>query len=252
MQDLMNFEDFTGGVNESGYASLANTLRGLRPGIHTIGILSAENPYGEKRSDEYNRAATEKLKKELSKFRLGWRPLRGKYGSEENSLLVPNISKAVLHSIGYQFEQDSVIFGERIEDGDYVGMEFKMIITNPKKPDEIGNIIGEQQVFVHRNNPEDFYSEYKGRKFVIPFFGVEDVTDITDDWKKVRGRSFHKRWEGGSTPFNVDTEYYQHKKTGRTLTPEEYEEGARFIKEATTHAAHALWGYRGRAAKILE
>ena len=266
MEELSNFGDFIK-VDESGYSSLANTLRGLRPSIHTIGIITAWNPYGIKASNEKNYAANERLSRELVELGLGFRLVKGKYGVEEDSFIISNISTETLQQLGYKYEQDSVIFGDKIENKrdsnvlstsarqalklkNQTGMEFLMISTNPRKPKEIGTIIGTQRLFVKRENAEDFYSEYKGRRFVIPFFGVEDTIDSTDDFEKVEYQEFSKGWKGGETPSEKSIKY-RNRKTGNTISREEYEEAKNLIKESVSCYGYRAWGLRTKARRIL-
>jgi hypothetical protein len=70
--------------------------------------------------------------------------------------------------IGSKYTQDSIIFGEKIDEkGEYDGMKISMIYTNKN---QYGEIAGERYVFINVENADDYYSEYKGKKFKIPFF----------------------------------------------------------------------------------
>jgi len=153
-------------LNESGYARMIRTLRGLVPTIRTMGIITAENPYGKDGTPEYNKEMNEKLKKRLRDLNLGFVKIKGKYGGNENSLFVPNITKDELLSLGNEFNQESVIFGEKFENNNKDGVRFSMIYSDHRS----GEVIGQRDVFVGMDDADDFYSEIKGRKFQIPFF----------------------------------------------------------------------------------
>jgi hypothetical protein len=124
-------------INESGYPRVANMLRGLVPSIRTIGIITAQNPNGIKETDEYHKRANYELVGELRRMNLGPIPVKGKYGSEEDSFIVPNITYNELMGLGEKYKQESVVYGEKTttsKDGkDYTGMEFKMIHTDSLK-----------------------------------------------------------------------------------------------------------------------
>jgi len=189
---------------EAGFARVLNTLRGLVPSIKTITILTGENPNGKMASAEFNKNANEKLIGNLISGNFSYRKIKGKYENVENSFIVNNISKNDAMSIGKNFNQESIIFGERVEEGNYVGMKFKMIRTSPNGKGQIGEVMGEKDVFVNLDNPDDFYTDVKGRKFVIPFYGVIDDIKQGEDIKE-RIRDYENvKWDGGkATPNNV-------------------------------------------------
>jgi hypothetical protein len=195
-------------MNESKYSSVANTLRGgIRKSIKTISILTGENPYGDKASKQYNKEANEKLEDILVSGRYGYRKVKGSYGSLENSYIVNNISLDSAISLGEKFNQDSIVYGEVVGgDNDEIYMTFKMVGTDPNKPDEYQNEIGNTDVFVSRDNAEDLYSEVGGRKFVLPFYGVVDNM-VGPDKKvyKVEKDYSKSKWEGGKNePSSID------------------------------------------------
>jgi hypothetical protein len=196
-------------LNESGFSSVANTMRGLRKNIKTLAILTAENPYGESATKSYNKRANSDLEKTLSEGGYGYRKVKGSYAGEENSFIVNNISQDEALNIGKKYEQDSVIFGEVVKkDDEKVYMVFRMIGTDPNK--NFGEVMGETKVFVNRENADDFYSEVNGRKFVLPFYDVIDrlkgpkdkTYEITRDYSGTE-------WEDGglAKPSNITINY---------------------------------------------
>jgi hypothetical protein len=154
---------------ESGYARVANIMRGLVPKIKTFGIITAENPHGKYIDKSENKERNRELVKDLKNMNLGFHKVAGKYGTKENSFMVINIKKKELMELGKKYQQESVIYGEKMRDDQYDGMNFQMINTD----DKYGAIMGEQKVFVKKDDAENYYSEVKGRKFQIPFFDEE-------------------------------------------------------------------------------
>lgn len=242
---LSDFNEFN--LNES-YSQLAHTLRGLRPNISTIGIISAENPKGVKADAAYNREKTIELVRYLSDARHGYRRTEGKYGNLENSFIINNISEGELLAIGSRFDQESVIFGKKVEEKDYTGMKFTMIGSYRNN---YGKILGEKEVFVNRQNAKDFYTEYKGRKFVIPFFGVEDIKTELVNWDEIEHREHDARWQGGVVPTTSKKRLLRHRITGREIPLEEYKKAESYLLRAATMEGSSAWHYRGMANRIL-
>lgn len=205
MRNLINrfqrlINESTSEIDESGYSSIANTFRGLRPSIKKLAILTAENPHGEEHSDEFNKSANWDLERFLVQGKFGFKKVKGSYGSKENSYIVFNISYGMAVSIGVRFNQDSIIYGEVEPGADEEGipMSFKMIGTDKTKSSKYREILGQTDVFVNRENAEDLYSEINGKKFVLPFYDVVDrlvdkngkTFDLTKNYKG-------SKWEGG-------------------------------------------------------
>lgn len=197
-------------VNEAKYSSVANILRGgIRKNIKTIAILTAENPKGVEAGNEYNKEANQKLKTFLKTARLGYRPIKGSYGTSENSFIINNISLDDAIIIGEKFKQDTIVFGEVVGgDGNEISMSFKMVGTDPDKPKEFRKVIADNEVFIGRNQAEDFFSEVGGRKFVIPFYGTIDKFKGEGDKFFVTNKDYSDtKWQGGKAePTSVSTE----------------------------------------------
>lgn len=158
---------------ESGYARIANIMRGLIPNVKTFGIISAENPYGEELDKSENKKRNEKLEEDLKSMNLGFIKVKGKYGNFENSFFVPNIRKDELLELGKEHEQNEVVYGEKMNDSEYGGMNMQMLGAAKN----YGKVIGERKVFVGMKGKTDNYTEVKGRKFQIPFFDENEFQD---------------------------------------------------------------------------
>lgn len=188
-------------IEESKFSRVATVMRGLVPAIKTMAILTAENPYGEKATPEENKKRNAKLEMDLSNGQYGYRKVLGKYGHPEKSFIVNNITLEEALRLGEKYEQESIVFGKREEEGDYVGMKFNLIYSTGEKK---GQSDGEMNIFVHINDADDYYTKYKGRKFSIPFFGI---TEMIDDMKKKTKSYDDTKWDGGTvTPSDISIE----------------------------------------------
>ena len=148
MRNLINqykrlVNENTAEIDESGYSSVANVFRGLRPSIKKLAILTAENPHGEQHSNEFNKLANKELERFLSEGKFGYKKVKGSYGQKENSYIVFNIPYSVAINIRKRFKQDSIIYAQVGEgEGPDLPMSFEMIGTDITKPKEFGKILG--------------------------------------------------------------------------------------------------------------
>lgn len=180
-----------GFLNEAGFARARQAMLGMVPNINTIAFLTAENPQGEKASPEFNREQNKKLENTLRSMNLSFRKVKGKFGSEEKSYMVMNITRDEAVELGEMFEQEAVIWGSKVGGDDQVGFSFEYIEgDNTVQTRDISLSSGDIQ------DREDYYSQIKGRKFIIPFFdddyeGVKQMVTrldeelITEDRKEI-------------------------------------------------------------------
>ena len=154
----------------SGFARVRNIMQGGIGNIDTVGILTAENPKGKPASKKFNQAKMAELKTQLRSMGLGFHRIAGKYGSKENSLFVPNITKEQLISLGLEFDQESVIFGEKHETQDGYYMSWSYIAGSSTLQTRDISYSGKDV-----QDRDDFFSAIKNRKFIIPFFSDADV-----------------------------------------------------------------------------
>ena len=166
-------------LDEGSYSKLLRSLAGLEEGIHSVGIITAENPMAQKFSNKDNKNKNKELARNLRDLGYGFYQVKGKYGNEENPLVVPNITKKDLIFLGEYFEQDSVIYVEKTENGSIA----ELIETH-------GDLktVSTSVVLPIAQNEDDFYTLYKGRKFTIPFFD-----DFFKDKELVKGRVIDKK-----------------------------------------------------------
>jgi len=178
------------------FPRLAQIMRGIVPSIDSFAIITAEHPMAQKLSDDENKKLNNKLESKLLSGRYGYKKIRGKYGNLENPFFINRISKADALRLGKEFNQESIVYGEKNKRG---GMNFYLLKSNT------GEIMGYKKVFVTLDNPDDFYSEVDGVHFVIPFFGIEEfIKDKEGEDVLVRGRRIQRNrnyskvnWKGG-------------------------------------------------------
>lgn len=168
--DMLN-EEY---LDEKGFPRMVRALAGMEPSIDTIGIITAENPRAQKFSRKENRARNRELGAELRKLGYGFYQIKGKYGNVEHPFVVQNITKDDIMRLGSKYEQDSVIYVEKTPEGSAA----ELIGTADNEYDVRSRVI-----LPLAGNVDDFYSIYKGRKFVIPFF-----SDVFKDKALVKGR----------------------------------------------------------------
>lgn len=166
-------KEWKGYIKEAGFARARQAMLGMVPNIDTVALLTAENPQGKKASPEFNREQNKKLENTLRLMNLGFRKVKGKFGSEENSYMVMNITRDEAIELGQMFDQEAVIWGDKIEEDDKVYFSFQYISGDSTvQTREISLSAGDVQ------DREDYFSQIKGRKFIIPFFD--------DDYEGVR------------------------------------------------------------------
>ncbi len=207
-------------IQES-FSRIAQIMRGLVPSVRTIGIVTAENPMGEALPTAENKTRNERLRKVLKRGNYGFTQVKGKYGNVENPYIVYNIQKDSLVHLAKHYGQESVIFGYTTDEG----MTFEYI----ERPKDAPNysVQGERDVFLHVDDDvEDFYTEVKGRKFIIPLFD-EDLEDA--------------EWQGGAVIKKSDipaTEEAQ-------ALVREIEERVERVTNPNLAQNQATWGSRG-------
>ena len=151
-------------VEASGFPRLMQIMKGVVPTVHTFGIMSPDNPQSVPATKEFNEAARIRFKKMLDHFGYGYVQHTGMYGAKELSFFIPNINKRDLATLQKAFDQETVIFGQVHRGGHGATTTFEMIGA--------GGVESTRTVVIDETNkdPQDYYSEVKGRKFRIPFF----------------------------------------------------------------------------------
>jgi Protein of unknown function (DUF3293) len=163
-------------LDEGGYARLIRSIAGLEPNINSLGIVTAENPMAKHLPSQENKKRNKNLSKDLRGLGYGFYQIEGKYGNIEKPFVIPNIKLEDLIKLGRQYKQESVIFVQKQEEK---GMLTRLIYIYGEQPEVVSKV-----VIPINGNPEDFYSSYKNRKFVIPFFDDLFKNKSMEDLKK--------------------------------------------------------------------
>lgn len=161
---------------EAGYSRLMNIISGRVPKIKSFAIITAENPNSKKPLpkgsdlENYieNQKRNKKLENVLKKGFYGYRKIEGEFGEKEKPFFIMNMTPKQAVKYGNMFQQSSVIFGKTYKDSDKIGIKFyyfdlvkgKIDIDKADRMREVWKSVDDEKV----------YSQYKGRKFIIPFF----------------------------------------------------------------------------------
>lgn len=179
IENMSDIEEYT--LNESGYSRLMSVMSGLVPTVKTFVIVTWENPMGKEMSSAFNKEAGENLRSMLKRGNFSYRQIKGRYGNFENPFIVFNVSLNTAKNIGFEHEkykQDAIIYGNRYSEEQKEGMIYRMIYSDNRPSLE-------RRVWKSLNkDSEDMYSEYKGRKFIIPFFDDNEKHMIFLNGKK--------------------------------------------------------------------
>jgi len=166
-------KDYIREVTGSGFSRLIQIMSGLVPAVKTFGIMTWENPLGEKMPAAFNNKQQENLKDLLIRGAHSYIQIKGKFGYYENPFFVFNISRKTLEDYGVEGKQAAVIFGEIL--GPKVNELKRLNTALPTVRfiyiDLQGGQNSVRNVWVPLSeDKENNFSQYKGRKFYIPFF----------------------------------------------------------------------------------
>ena len=163
--------------------ALRDAVYGENSLVKTWGIMTAENPMGKKQSKSINREVVLKLKQSLKRIGLDYIPVKGKYGSYENSLFIINVQLQEMISLSYQFDQESFIFAE-CHDG------YSDAVYYEKGSGRDSKYIAKyrRNNIINMKDADDFFTSIKSHskrafKFQIPFF---DGSDSEEDDAEVK------------------------------------------------------------------
>lgn len=166
---------------ENPLSRLKRVMNGVEKGVLSFGIITAENPMGEKLSNQENKQRQAKLKEWLNNGLYQYIFVKGKYGNLENPFVVLNINKDELLFLGTKFVQESVIFAKNYFD--YIDFQYW------EQTDRKGNfkLLDTADHYVNLDR-DDFYTYKKTWKFNIPFSIFEKVQECFEnnfsDFKK--------------------------------------------------------------------
>ena len=177
----MNFKNWL--YKESSYSRIRRILFGDVPNVRSIGIVTGQNPNGSPpypdndiENSRENKYLNQSLEEYLRTRNFGPVKIKGKFGVEEDSFLIPNISKEELVKIGKWFEQEAVIWGEKhIDRNNNPYFKFEYIDVESDSTQSVRTVhIGSEDV----QGRNDYYTQYKDKKFIIPFFDDPHSTKV--------------------------------------------------------------------------
>ncbi len=152
-------------LNESGFNRIKNILQGNVASVDTVGFMTGWNPQAQQLSRQENRDLNKELMGWLRERGYGPIRIRGRFGNNERSLVIPNITRQDVVEAGLYFDQESVIWGAKTGEDKFI---FEYIEGNETKQRR-DVVLFDDEVQAR----EDFYSQERqsaGRKFFIPFF----------------------------------------------------------------------------------
>ena len=107
-------------LNESGFNRIKNILQGKVASVDTVGFMTGENPMAQKMSSSENRDLNKELMAWMRERGYGPIRIRGKFGNKERSMIIPNITREDMVEAGKYFNQESVIWGEKTGENQFV------------------------------------------------------------------------------------------------------------------------------------
>lgn len=170
-------------IETSKLTKLRQILYGAKKNIFTFAIGTPENPMGIKYSDRENVERYEDFKNELAEQRLSWKQLRGKYGNEEHPVLISNINLDYAKYIfgAEKYDQESFIFG-------VVENNKTLFCYYQQDDNKEFRLLDKEIKIIEDSDADDFYTEFKGYKFNIPFsIFAEAIEDISDRLEEAYG-----------------------------------------------------------------
>mgnify|MGYP003636470035 FL=1 len=153
-------------VYEAKFSHIRQIMMGVIPSIDTVGILTGENPGGQRADRKANRESMKALERDLRGMNYGFHKIQGKFGSDENSMLVPNMTRDDAVALGIKYGQEAVIWGEKLaDDNNDPFFRFSYIEGDDTVQNRDVSLSGTEV-----QTRDDYFSQAKGRKFFIPFF----------------------------------------------------------------------------------
>lgn len=157
----------------AGFSHVRRMLLGDIKSIDRLAILTAANPHAQRMSHSFNHNLMKNLEYNLRQKNYGPISVSGQYGHNEPSFIVPHMSRDEVVSLGKEYDQESVIYGEKFVDADGQNtMRFELIRC------DTGDVISTRCKTLGNDvqNDVDNFTKVKGRKFNIPFFDNEYET----------------------------------------------------------------------------
>ena len=164
--------------------SAINSINGVQDWVKTFLILTGQNPMGQIGTNKDNRNANTTLVKYLKQGNFAWQPVKGKYGTTEDSKIIFNISITESKRLALLFNQESFIYGRKEDDVTH----FDLYVINNDGNDYIKTET--QDKYNDMNGQEDYYTAIdKDHKFSIPF---EYFNEACQNYNKIITEIYNK------------------------------------------------------------
>ena len=152
-------------IKESGFNRIRNILQGKVASVNAVGFMTAENPMAQKLSPKENKELNKELMIWMRDRGYGPIRIRGSFGNKERSIIIPNVTRADIVEAGKRFNQESVIWGTKTGENEFL-FEY---IEGDRTVQKRDTVLFDDEV----QAKEDFFSQERqsaARKFFIPFF----------------------------------------------------------------------------------
>ena len=137
--------------------------------VLTWAIGTPENPMKEKSSDEENKQRCEKFEEELNRGHFDFERIHGKYGNDENSYFIPNITIEDAKNIFKNFGQESFIYGQKDYDEETERYYLEMEFWQRESLNGTFELVDMEDKVEDTPDAVDYFSKSHGFKFNIPF-----------------------------------------------------------------------------------
>lgn len=168
--------------------------------IKSFAILTAENPMGVEKPKDENKRLNAQLKEHLRVGHFPYLPVKGWFGTEENSFLLYNLSFNDAKRIAGLYDQLSFIYG-RITGEDEQGVTLEAGYWERPKPKNVEfELVKEvnRYIKVDPSADKDFFTQIcKAFRFRLPFFEDTEVkTEFTEDEEEWFAQSLDDTYAG--------------------------------------------------------
>jgi len=118
MKEILN--EWKKFLNESGFNRIKDILQGEVASVGTVGFMTGWNPQAKQLARKENRDLNKELMAWMRERGYGPIRIRGRFGNNERSMMIPNITREDMVESGQHFDQESVIWGKKTEEGKFV------------------------------------------------------------------------------------------------------------------------------------
>lgn len=170
-------------LSENANTNLKKALIGKNPYVESVVLISAENPMAIKQNRQQNKDSSNRMKEYLKHAHFHFHTLNGKYGNDEHSFVIYNISRIGAESLAKAFNQESFIFGKKSIYNDEYGMLYEFWQTNDGKQ---YTCISKSNIITNESKAENYFTRLNDYKFSIGFDFTESLIIPNDVYNKLK------------------------------------------------------------------